>query len=386
MQTKQNRGLARIEICLVDLFRGSNLREDQSWPACSFAAMVLTKAISLSLAVGLFCLLVTVDAKKGTLWLLQVGENSLGLFVSLILSAVILLSFSGKCSEWQKSPCQPKRGNCGSGFQQGTRTGDCKGTKERRLAVNFIIILIPLHCHCSCENSEWRFLRFRFKCSVPCAGSDANLQQREAAPSLEALEHEVVAESKHPPIRPGRDKAKGGKNKGRKKDRRSKGGNKQKKNNRNRKFARARFRKTGKTFVSFSTRVRVSMHEWCEKKFCCVEAFICLVRKHVFVLSRWMNGFLSCSLQIWQRNSVSMRSDTQADHPGVDSEERRPSQLRSQQDNHTSVRRYAAGKKNNKFCSLNQNVGHEKDNFWRVISCHCRVFLREKQADGSRRM
>lgn len=47
---------------------------------------------------------------------------------------------------------------------------------------------------------------FRFKCEVPCTRESEVLSQqnREAAPSLEALEKEVVAQPKRPAIRPGR--------------------------------------------------------------------------------------------------------------------------------------------------------------------------------------
>ena len=46
----------------------------------------------------------------------------------------------------------------------------------------------------------------RFKCEVPCTRETevAGQQSRDVAPSLEALEKEVVAQPKRPPIRPGR--------------------------------------------------------------------------------------------------------------------------------------------------------------------------------------
>ena len=47
---------------------------------------------------------------------------------------------------------------------------------------------------------------FRFKCEVPCTRESevVSQQNRDGAPSLEALEKEVVAQPKRPPIRSGR--------------------------------------------------------------------------------------------------------------------------------------------------------------------------------------
>ena len=47
---------------------------------------------------------------------------------------------------------------------------------------------------------------FRFKCEVPCTRESevVSQQNRDVAPSLEALEKEVVAQPKRPAIRPGR--------------------------------------------------------------------------------------------------------------------------------------------------------------------------------------